>query len=177
MSRRPTSAIPVGYYAIFGVYEPLLTVLGCFGALADPKKTHDSQAPWPNNKPPTGPLPTASLVTILQLAHVCALVGLVNLFVLRAARKHLASQPALQETLVHALLTPLLFGDVIHVVLTLWALDPSERWAVMSWSPLLSLTVFAGLSLLIPRVMWHAGIGRYVHSRDSVVEDLKEKKQ
>jgi len=177
MSRRPTSAIPAVYYAIFGIYEPLLTVLGCFGALADPKKTHDSQAPWPNNKPPPGPLATATLVTILQLAHVCALVGFINLFVLRATRKHLASQLALQETIVRALLTPLLVGDVVHVVLTLWALDPSERWAVMSWSPLLSLTVFAGLSLLVPRMMWHAGVGRYVHSRDAVEGDVKAKKQ
>lgn len=143
----------------------------------DNGQTHDSQAPWPNNQPPEGPLPTATRVTILQLAHVCALVGLINLFVLRAARQHLASQPALQETLVNALLTPLLFGDVIHVVLTLWALDPSERWAVTSWSPLLSLTVFAGLSLLVPRMMWHAGIGRYVHSRDAVEDNSKAKKQ
>lgn len=116
-------------------------------------------------------------MTIIQLAHVCALVGIINLFVLRAARKHLASQPALQETLVHALLTPLLVGDVVHVVLTLWALDPSEIWAVTSWSPLLSLTVFAGLSLLVPRMMWHVGIGRYVHSRDAVEGEMKAKKQ
>lgn len=34
----PTSAIPKFYYLLFGVYEPLVTVTGFLGAIADPKK-------------------------------------------------------------------------------------------------------------------------------------------
>ena len=34
----PTSAIPTFYYVLFGIYEPLLTLTGFLGALADPKK-------------------------------------------------------------------------------------------------------------------------------------------
>lgn len=34
----PTSAIPTFYYVLFGIYEPILTVTGFLGAIADPKK-------------------------------------------------------------------------------------------------------------------------------------------
>ncbi|GLB33875.1 hypothetical protein LshimejAT787_0107590 [Lyophyllum shimeji] len=80
---KPTSAIPDSYYFIFAVYEPFLTVLGFLGALADPQGTHNAQAPWLDSSPPET-LPLATVVTIIQLGHVCALIGLVNLFVLNA---------------------------------------------------------------------------------------------
>ena len=99
------------------------------------------------------------------------------MFLLRAVRKHLAGahQRALQEHIVRALLIPLLLGDFFHVGITLWALDSERRWDVGSWSALLRTTVFMGMSLLVPRVMWHAGVGRYVHSRDGDQgEDGKE---
>ncbi|THH11477.1 hypothetical protein EW145_g620 [Phellinidium pouzarii] len=63
----PKSAIPMFYYALFGIYEPLLTVTGFIGALIDPKTTHDGQAPWPLGMPPQEELPLATHVTILQV--------------------------------------------------------------------------------------------------------------
>jgi hypothetical protein len=105
------------------------------------------------------------MVTVVQLAHVCGLLGLINFFVFRAARRYLSGHPALQEKLVGALLTPLLIGDVLHLALTLWALG-DIRWNLSEWTVMLWLTVLLGLSLLIPRVAWHLGIGRYSESRD-----------
>jgi hypothetical protein len=105
------------------------------------------------------------MVTMLQLAHVCGLLGLINVFLLRAAHRYLSNQPALQEKIVGALLTPLLIGDVLHLTITLWALGDA-RWKFSEWSELLWLTVLLGISLLIPRIAWHLGIGRYMEARD-----------
>jgi len=163
------SAIPNFYYAIFALYEPALCLMGFLGALLDPKGTHDQQAPWPSDKPPSGPLPRATLVTLLQLGHVCALLSILNIFILGAARKHLHSQPAVQEKIVGALLTPLVFGDFMHLYVTLWALG-EDKWKVRRYSPILWTTLILGLSLLVPRVAWHLGIRRYVHSRDGVIK-------
>jgi len=164
----PTSAIPDLYYFIFAVYEPFLTITGFLGALIDPQGTHNSQAPWLDSSPPET-LPLATLVTIIQLGHVCALIGVVNVFVLNAARSHLQGNPAVQERIVLSLLTPLLIGDFLHLYVTLWALG-DQRWEVWNWSPMLWTTLLLGLTLMIPRVTWHLGIGRYVHSRDGVLE-------
>lgn len=100
----------------------------------------------------------------MQLAHVCALVGIINIFVLTAARK-LNALPALQEKVVFALLAPLLLGDILHLSVTLWSLG-DLKWDVVNWSPMLWTTVLIGLSLMIPRIAWHLGIGRYVDRRD-----------
>lgn len=102
---------------------------------------------------------------MVQFAHVCGLFGLVNFYVLRAARRHLSNQPALQEKIVGAFLTPLLIGDILHLLLTLWALG-DERWIFSQWSAMLWATVLLGFSLVIPRIAWHLGIGRYVDARD-----------
>ena len=99
---------------------------------------------------------------MVQLAHVCALLGVVNHFVLSVARNYLRNNLFLQEKVVSSLLTPLLFGDVFHLYLTLWALG-DQRWVLASWTPMLWTTVIMGMMLLIPRVTWHLGIGRYVH--------------
>ena len=136
-------------------------------------QTHDGQAPW--SQPPPVELPIATKVTILQLAHVCALLGVINGFVLRACRRHLAFSPALQENIVFALMVPLVIGDVLHIAITLCGLGDT-RWDVRSWSPLLWVTVLLGLTLFIPRVMWHMGIWRYVHKRDGQAMDtVKER--
>lgn len=161
----PRSAIPTFYYVVFAFYEPALCLTGSLGAFLDPKRTHDGQAPWPFDIPPDGPLPRASLVTLLQLAHVCGLISVLNFFILGAARKHLHLYPALQEKIVSALLTPLMFGDVIHLYVTVWALG-EERWELRRYTPMLWTTLILGLSLLVPRVAWRLGIGRYVHKRD-----------
>ncbi|KIM46124.1 hypothetical protein M413DRAFT_441184, partial [Hebeloma cylindrosporum] len=126
------SAIPDFYYFCFGAYEPFLTFVGFLGAIAC---AHNSQAPWSIDVLPYKSLPTATLVTMIQLAHVCALLGLVNLFVLSAVRTHLKDNPALQEKIVLSLLTPLLLGDIFHLSLTLWALG-DQKWNIHSWSPM-----------------------------------------
>ncbi|KAH7914181.1 hypothetical protein BJ138DRAFT_1144306 [Hygrophoropsis aurantiaca] len=162
---RPASAIPDFYYALFAFYEPALTLLGFIGALHDPVTTHNTQAPWPVDSPAPDVLPKASVVTVIQLAHVCALMGIVNFFVLTAIRKHLALQPALQEKIMKSLMIPLLIGDGLHLYVTLWALG-EERWDVVNWSPMLWTTIVLGTSLMIPRIMWHLGIWRYVDARD-----------
>ncbi|KAH9844256.1 uncharacterized protein C8Q71DRAFT_696888 [Rhodofomes roseus] len=164
MSSAPSTALPTFYFAVFGLYEPLLTILGFMGAVLDPKTTHDQQAPWPAGGPPVD-MPLATRVTILQLGHVAGLLGLLNFFVLSACRKYLYSQPALQEKIVGALLKPLLLGDFLHIGITLWALGDS-RWDVASWGGILWITVVTGFSLMIPRITWHLGIGRYVDNRD-----------
>ncbi|KAJ6515827.1 hypothetical protein C8R45DRAFT_957739 [Mycena sanguinolenta] len=161
---RPTSAIPFAYYTVFAIYEPALTTLGFLGAVLDPEGTHNYQAPWPNGSPPEE-LPLATRLTIIQLGHVCALLGLLNVWLLTAARVHLSFQPALQEKIVGALLTPLLIGDVAHLWISLWALG-DQRWNVQNWSPMLFITFTLGFTLFVPRVMWQLGIGRYVDSRD-----------
>ncbi|KAI0921845.1 hypothetical protein AcW1_004293 [Taiwanofungus camphoratus] len=160
----PSSALPPFYWFVFGLYEPFLTFCGFLGALRDPKTTHDQQAPWPAGGPPDV-LPLATRVTILQLGHVAGLLGLLNLFVLAACRKHLFAQPALQEKIVRALLTPLLLGDFLHIGITLWALG-DRKWDVSSWGVILWITILTGFSLMIPRITWHMGIGRYVDKRD-----------
>ncbi|CDO71271.1 hypothetical protein BN946_scf184908.g28 [Trametes cinnabarina] len=115
--------------------------------------------------PQTPPCPKATQVTMLQLAHVVGLLGLINFFVLGAARKYLFAHPALQEKIVGALLTPLLIADIVHITITWWALGDS-RWSLWEWSGLLWVTFLTGFSLLVPRVAWHMGIGRYVDRRD-----------
>lgn len=131
-----------------------------------PAQSHNQQAPWPADTLPPQTLPRATLVTILQLAHVCSLLGIVNHFVLNAARRHLHALPAIQEKMVGALLWPLLVGDIFHFYVTLWALG-DEKWHIATWTPMMWATTVIGLTLLIPRIAWHLGIKRYVDERDS----------
>ncbi|KJA30216.1 hypothetical protein HYPSUDRAFT_196467 [Hypholoma sublateritium FD-334 SS-4] len=167
----PSSAIPDFYYFCFGAYEPFLTTVGFLGTLADPLTAHNSQAPWLQNVLPYEVLPTATFVTIIQLSYVCSLLGLVNIFVLSAVRTHLSGNPALQEKIVGSLLTPLLIGDIFHLAFTLWALGDT-RWDFQNWTPMLWTTVILGLTLMIPRVCWHLGFGRYVDSRDRASQNI-----
>lgn len=73
--------------------------------------------------------------------------------------------PVLQEKILFSLFTPLLLGDIFHIGLTFWALG-DQKLNVSSWSPMLWTTFILGFSLMIPRVCWHLGIGRYVDVRD-----------
>ena len=92
------------------------------------------------------------------------------MFVLSSARWNLHALPDLQEKIVFSLLTPLLVGDFFHLYITLSALG-DNRWNVQSWSPMLWTTVLAGLSLMFPRIAWHLGVGRYVHTRDGNLDN------
>ncbi|KAH0587647.1 hypothetical protein H2248_006414 [Termitomyces sp. 'cryptogamus'] len=71
--------------------------------------------------------------------------------------------------MVFALLTPLVIGDIFHLYITLWALG-DQRWEFWNWSPMLWTTIILGLTLMVPRITWHLGVGRYVHTRDGVME-------
>lgn len=73
--------------------------------------------------------------------------------------------PAIQEKIAFSLLTPLMIGDVVHLYVTLWALG-DDRWDVRAWGPMLWTTIILGLTLMLPRIAWHLGIGRYVDRRD-----------
>ncbi|XP_006460287.1 hypothetical protein AGABI2DRAFT_192034 [Agaricus bisporus var. bisporus H97] len=161
----PSSAIPDIYYFIFAAYEPFLTTLGFIGTCVDPITTHNAQAPWPKGMQWPELLPPATIVTIVQLAHVCALIGFLNCFVLTALRKHLHDQPAIQEKITRALLAPLLIGDVLHLVVTFWGLG-DHMFDFVNWTPMLWTTHILGISLLVPRLTWHLGVGRYVDARD-----------
>ena len=132
------------------------------------QKTYTQQAPWPDHELPQGALPRAAIVTLMQLAHTVGLLGSLNAFVLWAARKYLWSQPAIQEKVVGALLTPLLLGDFLHIFLTLWAIG-DDRWDVQRWQGTLWITIITGIILMVPRLAWHLGVGRYMESRDGYV--------
>jgi hypothetical protein len=93
------------------------------------------------------------LVQVVQLGHVCALLGIINVFVLHAVRKELRNQPALQEKILGSLLYPLLMGDILHVYVTLWALG-EDRWDITSWCFTLWTTLGLGLTLMIPRLLY-----------------------
>ncbi len=128
-------------------------------------QTYVQQAPWPQGTVPEGPLAKATVVTLFQLAHTVGLLGSINFCVLWAARKYLWSQPAIQEKVVRALLTPLLLGDFLHIALTVWALG-EDKWDVNKWEGTLWITIITGFTLMIPRIAWHLGVGRYSERRD-----------
>ncbi|KAI0030707.1 hypothetical protein K488DRAFT_87524 [Vararia minispora EC-137] len=159
------SAVPTPYYVIFGIIEPLLTVGGFAGALIDPLKTYNEQATQPPSLLLPTELPTAARVTVIQLGHACALLGLVNFFVLSALRTHLSSNPFLQEKIARALLSPLLLGDILHMALTIYALGDA-RWDFAHYTPTLWMIIVFGFGLFVPRAMWHMGVGRFVEARD-----------
>lgn len=104
--------------------------------------------PWPAGVALPQTLPVATTVTILQLAHTCGLLGIINFFVLTAIRD--LRSPALQEKVATALFTPLVVTDVSHVLVTLYAMGDT-RWKVDEWPSIVWITIATGLTLLIPR--------------------------
>jgi len=81
------------------------------------------------------------------------------------AASNSTQQPAAQEKVVFSLLTPLLIGDFAHLYVTLMGLG-DRKWDFCDWSPMVWTTFALGLTLMIPRVGWHLGLGRYVDARD-----------
>ncbi|OSX57992.1 hypothetical protein POSPLADRAFT_1185430 [Postia placenta MAD-698-R-SB12] len=158
-----TNAIPGFYYFAFGIFEPVLALAIFIGIVADPLKIHNQQGPW--RVDPPAELSTATRISVLQLSYLSAVVGLTNIFVIHAARKHLASNLPLQETIIKALLWPLLFGDVAHFSLTTYALI-GDGWDIAEWPSLVWVGCGIGLYLFVARVAWFAGVGRYVEKRD-----------
>lgn len=97
---------------------------------------------------PPETLPAATTVTVLQLAHTCALLGIINFFVLTAVRQ--LRSPALQEKMAASLFTPLLVSDFSHILVTLYGIG-GTRWEVREWPFMVWITIVTGLTLLIPR--------------------------
>lgn len=106
--------------------------------------------PWPVGAAQPEALPPATTVTILQLAHTCALLGIINFFILTAIRG--LRSPALQEKMAKSLFTPLLVSDVSHILVTLYGIGDT-RWNVDEWPSIVWITIIAGLTLLIPRLV------------------------
>lgn len=90
-------------------------------------------------------------------------MALVNLFVIHTTRRHFTQDSKAQEVVYKALFTVLMFGDFAHIGVTLYAMGPM-RWEFGSWSALTWVTILAGASLLVPRALWHLGVGRGVPS-------------
>src|SRR6202035_4397708 len=143
-----------------------------FRLITRPLQLHDKQAPWPNDVAPID-MPLASRVLIIQLGYAAWLMTTLNFFILGAARKHLAHDPALQEKVVAAFLYALAFGDFAHIAISLWAFG-DIRWEFSKWTSLMKTALILGLSLLIPRVCWYLGIGRYVRERDGLKQTKGE---
>lgn len=85
---------------------------------------------------------------MLQLAHTCGLLGVINIFVLTAIRD--LRSPALQEKMATSLFTPLLVADVSHILVTFYGMG-DMRWRVGEWPFIVWITIITGLTLLIPR--------------------------
>lgn len=104
--------------------------------------------PWPVGVAQPETLPPATIATVLQLAHTCALLGIVNFFVLTSIRE--LRSPALQEKIATSLFIPLLVSDVTHILVTLYGIGDT-RWHVYEWPSIIWITIITGLTLLIPR--------------------------
>ena len=111
-------------------------------------QTHNMNGPWPVGVALPETLPAATTVTMLQLAHTCALLGILNFFILTAARD--LRSPALQEKMAASLFTPLLVSDITHILVTLYGIGDA-RWNVDEWPSIIWITIITGLTLLIPR--------------------------
>lgn len=111
-------------------------------------QTHNMNGPWPVGVALPETLPAATTVIMLQLAHTCALLGIINFFVLTAVRG--LRSPALQEKIAMSLFTPLLVSDVSHILVTLYGIGDT-RWNVDEWPSIIWITIITGLTLLIPR--------------------------
>jgi len=100
-------------------------------------------------------------VTLLQLVHILFQAALINLFIINATRRYFTQDPKAQEVIYKALFTVLLIGDFAHIGVTLYAMGPM-RWEFGSWSALTWVTLIVCVSLLVPRALWHLGVGRDV---------------
>ena len=101
------------------------------------------------------------------------LLSLTGISIISATRRYFAQDPTAQEVIYKAYFAVLMFGDVTHTAVTLYAMGPEMRWEFGSWSALTWVTIVANVSLLVPRALWHLGVGRDVPIR----ADPKEKKQ
>lgn len=121
----------------------------------------------------------------MVVAH--AVIGCISFSVLRAVRK--LPSPALQEDIARSLLIPLAIGDILHLFGTFYGIG-EVRWRTKDWPQVLWLSIFVGIALFVPRyvrttpcwrscgsnkfhyrVCWLIGVGRYVATRDTRLDD------
>ena len=113
-------------------------------------------------------------VTLLQLISVLLTMALLNISVIHTTRRYLAHDPAAQEIAYRSLLSVLMFSDFAHTFVTLYGMGPEMRWAFGRWSGLTWLTVGVNITLLVPRALWHLGVGRDVGTRSPNTRERKQ---
>ncbi|KAF8989256.1 hypothetical protein BDQ17DRAFT_478317 [Cyathus striatus] len=155
MTKSP-SFLPNFYYYWFSVYEPVLVTAGFVGTLLNPLQTYNAQAPTTPSS--NNGLTVNSLITTLEFSYLSFVIGLVNLFFFRAIRTNsfLMHNPKAQRGLIRAMLVPLLAGDILHLMVTLYAVHAAGYtwWDVASWSSTTWTSVSVGMTLTIPRLAW-----------------------
>jgi hypothetical protein len=132
----------------------------------DPFQVHDQKTPWPEEKP----LPLATRVVMIQYAHFDFLFALCNLIFLPLLKSYLAGQLELQEKFLMPYFRLLLLGDLAHVGFAVWGWWDVGFWG---WSVEKMGRMFLTLTVLLPRLAWVLGFGRYVHERDREKEKMK----
>lgn len=101
-------------------------------------------------------------VTLFQLIVVVLVTALLSSSTIHCARRHFAHDPGAQQLIYQVVLGVLALGDTAHLAVTLYAMDPTTRLQIGSWSTLTWATVVSGVSLLVSRTLWHCGVGRDV---------------
>jgi hypothetical protein len=101
-------------------------------------------------------------VTLLQLIVVLLAAALTSVSFIHTTRRYFAHDPAAQEIIYRSLFGVLLLSDVAHMYVTLYGMGPEMRWAFGKWTGLIWVTIGVTITLLIPRVLWHLGVGRDV---------------
>lgn len=96
---------------------------------------------------------------------VVLVVAFLSLSIIHCAKSHFAHDPAAQQLIYQSLLRVLVLGDAAHLAASFYAMEPAMRWQLESWSPLMWVTVGAGVSLHVARVLWLCGVGRDVITR------------
>ena len=113
-------------------------------------------------------------VTLPQLIVVLLAMALMSVSVIHTTRRYFAHLPAIQEVIYRSLFGVLMLSDVAHTFVTLYGMGPEMRWAFERWSALTWVTVGVNITLLVPRALWHLGIGRDIVT---VTKNTRERKQ
>ena len=124
-----------------------------------------------------------AIICQTTVAHV--VIGCISASILRTIRR-LPSR-TLQEKMARSLMISLAIGDVLHLFGTFYGIGDVRR-KVEDWPQVLWLSIVIGIALFIPRyvettpsprggnrshyrVCWLLGVGRFVATRDSRLDD------
>jgi hypothetical protein len=100
---------------------------------------------------------------MIQYAHFDFLFALCNLIFLPLLTSYLVGQLELQEKFLTPYLRLLLLGDLAHVGFAAWGWWGAGLWGwnLERWGRTVLM-----MTVLLPRLAWVFGLGRYVHKRD-----------